>query len=382
MANPNPPIDYIIRGKIINNLKQPISGAKIISTIGDNTTTESTGDFFLEGKYIPGNIFSISIIAKKYSEKTQIPFTLNKEIVNNLPPIELLPTNIDLTDEINKELPLTFPQIKTFQLSKTNFEMAQQQAINKIISQVKTVLLPQVLTLIAQFGISQASKAIGKKFGNMNATCPPNLDELNSLIEKKNKLTKALNNIYNFLNTVRVGVQIVDTVLTVAQIVVIALKAAATLPPVPVEPTSSLIQKIENELKKYKLISSSTLLLLVILTEILLRIIELLKSLDILIGGCSLEGALPQEQLNEDLLKATQEQSQQLSPVVTNVNGFKMDVITVDGNTNFELKRRRAVARNRAGVIMLQGEPSFSSNDQILIDELIFYIQQNDLKAD
>jgi hypothetical protein len=260
--------------------------------------------------------------------------------------------------------------------------MAQQQAINKIISQVKTVLLPQVLTLIAQFGISQASKAIGKKFGNMNATCPPNLDELNSLIEKKNKLTKALNNIYNFLNTVRVGVQIVDTVLTVAQIVVIALKAAATLPPVPVEPTSSLIQKIENELKKYKLISSSTLLLLVILTEILLRIIELLKSLDILIGGCSLEGALPQEQLNEDLLKATQEQSQQLSPVVTNVNGFKMDVITVDGNTNFELKRRRAVARNRAGVIMLQGEPSFSSNDQILIDELIFYIQQNDLKAD
>jgi hypothetical protein len=382
MANPNPPIDYIIRGKIINNLKQPISGAKIISTIGDNTTTESTGDFFLEGKYIPGNVFSISIIAKKYSEKTQIPFTLNKEIVNNLPPIELLPTNIDLTDEINKELPLTFPQIKTFQLSKTNFEMAQQQAINKIISQVKTVLLPQVLTLIAQFGISQASKAIGKKFGNMNATCPPNLDELNSLIEKKNKLTKALNNIYNFLNTVRVGVQIVDTVLTVAQIVVIALKAAATLPPVPVEPTSSLIQKIENELKKYKLISSSTLLLLVILTEILLRIIELLKSLDILIGGCSLEGALPQEQLNEDLLKATQEQSQQLSPVVTNVNGFKMDVITVDGNTNFELKRRRAVARNRAGVIMLQGEPSFSSNDQILIDELIFYIQQNDLKAD
>jgi hypothetical protein len=382
MANPNPPIDYIIRGKIINNLKQPISGAKIISTIGDNTTTESTGDFFLEGKYIPGNVFSISIIAKKYSEKTQIPFTLNKEIINNLPPIELLPTNIDLTDEINKELPLTFPQIKTFQLSKTNFEMAQQQAINKIISQVKTVLLPQVLTLIAQFGISQASKAIGKKFGNMNATCPPNLDELNSLIEKKNKLTKALNNIYNFLNTVRVGVQIVDTVLTVAQIVVIALKAAATLPPVPVEPTSSLIQKIENELKKYKLISSSTLLLLVILTEILLRIIELLKSLDILIGGCSLEGALPQEQLNEDLLKATQEQSQQLSPVVTNVNGFKMDVITVDGNTNFELKKRRAVARNRAGVIMLQGEPSFSSNDQILIDELIFYIQQNDLKAD
>ena len=59
-----------------------------------------------------------------------------------------------------------------------------------------------------------------------------------------------------------------------------------------------------------------------------------------------------------------------------------MGVIAVDGDTNEELKQRRAVARNAQGVIMLQGEPSYSSNDQILIDELVFYIQQNDLKAD
>ena len=59
-----------------------------------------------------------------------------------------------------------------------------------------------------------------------------------------------------------------------------------------------------------------------------------------------------------------------------------MNVIAVDGETDNELKQRRAVARNAQGVIMLQGEPSYSSNDQILIDELVFYIQQNDLKAD
>lgn len=59
-----------------------------------------------------------------------------------------------------------------------------------------------------------------------------------------------------------------------------------------------------------------------------------------------------------------------------------MAVINVDNVTINGLKRRRAIARNKSGVIMLQGEPSFSSNDQILIDELVFYIQQNDLKAD
>ena len=58
-----------------------------------------------------------------------------------------------------------------------------------------------------------------------------------------------------------------------------------------------------------------------------------------------------------------------------------MSVIPVEGSTNLELKRRRAVARNSQGIIMLKGEPSFSSNDQILIDELVFYINQNDLKA-
>ena len=48
--------------------------------------------------------------------------------------------------------------------------------------------------------------------------------------------------------------------------------------------------------------------------------------------------------------------------------------------TTNNLKRRRAIARNQQGVIVLQGEWSYSSIDQILIDELVFYIQQNNLK--
>ena len=58
-----------------------------------------------------------------------------------------------------------------------------------------------------------------------------------------------------------------------------------------------------------------------------------------------------------------------------------MSVIDVEGGTNNQLKRRQAIARNVGGVIMLRGEPSFSSNDQILIDELVFFINMNNLKA-
>ena len=102
--------------------------------------------------------------------------------------------------------------------------------------------------------------------------------------------------------------------------------------------------------------------------------------LDMLIQDCA--GDVNQETISNDLLEATQQQALQGNPVVTNVNGFEMSVISVSGTTNDQLERRRAVAKNKAGIIMLQGEPSFSSNDQILINELVFYIEQNNLKAD
>ena len=391
MADTNPPLGYIIIGQVVDKNNQPISGATITSTLGDTTTSTPDGEFNLIGEYIPGELFKINIFAKDFAQKLINPFTLSKKFKNQgaLGIITLKSSKLDLKEAIDEELPLTTPQIKTLQLSKMDVEMAKQQAMNNLIKQIKTVLIPQVLTLIAQFGITKASEAIGKKFGDMNATCPANLDELNALIEKKNKLTKALNNIMQFLTTVKVGVQVLDTTITVAQIVVEVLNGIYL--PFPVAgfgapDLSKLIKEnidvIRERLKKYKLISSATLLVLTILIQILQQILNYLSLMDSLIQGCAIEGQLPQEQLSKDLLEATQEQSQQKSPVVTNVNGFEMDVIPVKGTTEKSLKRRRAIAKNKSGVIMLKGEPSFSSNDQILIDELVFYIQQNDLKAD
>ena len=66
---------------------------------------------------------------------------------------------------------------------------------------------------------------------------------------------------------------------------------------------------------------------------------------------------------------------------MSSINGFELSVVIDDKNLVGTLKRRYAIAKNQQGVIQLKGEPSFSSNDQILIDELVFYIQQNDLKA-
>ena len=59
-----------------------------------------------------------------------------------------------------------------------------------------------------------------------------------------------------------------------------------------------------------------------------------------------------------------------------------MEVLSISGTGSSQLKRRQAIARNKAGVIMLRGDISFASNDQILIDQLVYYIKANNLKAD
>ena len=152
----------------------------------------------------------------------------------------------------------------------------------------------------------------------------------------------------------------------------------------------NVINKIRDTLKfldslveKLLYVNSTTLAILSLLRSVLSQVVDFLNLLDLLIQFCNESDPNPertQSQISNELIALTNEQSQQLSPVVTNVNGFTMGVETEV--TDKPLKRRRAIATNKQGVVMLKGEFSFSSIDQILIDELVFYIQQNNLKAD
>ena len=99
-------------------------------------------------------------------------------------------------------------------------------------------------------------------------------------------------------------------------------------------------------------------------------------SIDLADGG----EPISQESLSAELLLIGAATEVQGEPVLQEVNGFIMDVQTDENTPVGSLKRRYAVAKNKQGVILLKGEPSLSSSDQILIDELSFQIQSNDLK--
>ena len=362
---------YNIKGKISFN-NEPISGVKIkIDT--NEVFSNADGSFNITGEY--SEIFNLIISKKDFAQYTTIPFDSQNNIKSYIGVIELSPLQIDLNQSISKLQSLPEPAIKAIIASKTNFETFQQKKLNDILITLQFTLLPIILKMLAEFGISNAKQALDKKF-NQPQICP-SPEQINKIIRKKNKLVKQLNITYKVIKTTN---NVLD--ITLGFIIALETLQKATLGiPLPTPPSITFSERtLDQQIKKYKLIVQTVSMILKVLEEVLKEIIRYLNLLDQYIQYCSPDSTLTQEIISVDLTALTQQQTQQQSPVVTNVNGFEMGVET-EATTN-TLKRRRAIARNKKGVVMLKGEWSFSSIDQILIDELVFYIQVNDLKAD
>lgn len=234
-------------------------------------------------------------------------------------------------------------------------------------------------------------------------TCPADIEGINEVIELKNKLTKQLNNIYGQIGGIStlldVTPPIIDGVNTAKDAAKIAIDVVAFIPstlatPIPVGPIlkgKDAIDVLNKLIGKYGGQISTAESYFTSITSELEKILNLLSMVDLFIATCSQKlidengnnnGLLAQNALSDTLLNSTKNQSNQGSPVVTGVNGFTMKVVSLENEPNEDLQRRQALAINPSGITMLKGDPSYSSNDQILIDELVFYIKQNNLKAD
>jgi len=228
-------------------------------------------------------------------------------------------------------------------------------------------------------------------------TIPSNIEELNKVIELKNKLTKQLNNLYskiesinNIINPIENLIPKTKTGIQTAQtaIDIVAFIPSTAVTPIPVGPILA-VQKVINLLRNLigkgeGKIGEGTSLINLLLNK-LQTVIDLLAIVDIAISESTKElgeTTINQESISKQLLDSTQQQDQQLSPVINNFNGFDLSVVPVEGSKVGTIKQRQAIAKNQSGIIMLRGEASFSSNDQILIDELVFYIKQNNLSPE
>ena len=382
---------YSIKGVVVNGQSlDPIKGAKISISPITFTFTDTDGNFTIEGNTPESGSLSMIVNAPGFQFVEPTLYKGDNTLKTDLGVIQIQPLLPSLNQEILSSSQLSTDQIKELSKGSKGADYFAQERLSNQIGTIKSTLIPSILTMIAGFGLTQVSNIKPEQFSKYieQSSCPTQT-ELTNLISRKNKLVKQLNNTLKLIDNTTKALGITGGIIEGLNIAYNILKnlpipTSTGIPGIPGLPTNVILaiqdnkDRLDKLIGKLRNINTSTLSILVLLRQVLLQALQLLNLLDQLVEKCYPNAK--QERVAIELTSLTNIQSQQLSPVVTNVNGFTMGVETEV--TDNPLKRRRAIATNTQGVVMLVGEWSFSSIDQILIDELVFYIQQNNLKAD
>jgi hypothetical protein len=372
---------------------------------GQNTITDKQGSFSIKVKLpiIPKNQKTPLKLGLLYTKSGFVPSSApiingDQTIKSNLQASSLI--NLDkaaknISKEYNDKVDEAQKLVKAIAMNpKLLVISASKLAIDVLVGIIKTKTIPMAVGILIAFGISKLSQSNRK-------TCPTP-EELEELIRKRNRLVRQLNQIFAKIvasTALAVAFKTLSATLKGVSISLdsIPLPQAIGTPPAKdfggliFAQTYSTTAKLRtltlqiNELSKSSdELSKATLVALVFLIAAAATVIILLNGLDKLMQECAEENGVTQVELtaiNQELLDLAEEQEEDGNPIIKSVNGFVFSVETDNSNPIGSLKRRFAVAKDNRGVTLLKGQPSFSSNDQILIDELIFYIQQNDLKA-
>jgi hypothetical protein len=314
-----------------------------------------------------------------YLPATQEILTLDREAKSdlNLYPLLNLETAgeeelASLINSANKKI----KQVNDIALSiPDKIIVTRRKAIMGVVNVIQNRLFPLALSLLLAFGIT--------KLAQKNQKICPTRNLLLNNIAKRNRIVKQLNQIFV---SIAINSAIAAAVLFISNQFKAGRLQISTLPvPTPLYPITATLQQVDNILKEFeeqnKELNKQILIALVFLIASLIIILSLLKGIDELTQECAQEEGIDLEPISQELLDLTSEANEEGVVSVNQINGFTLEVQAMDQNAVGSLKRRQAVGKNSQGIILVKGDPSFSSSDQILINELAFYIQSNNLKA-
>jgi hypothetical protein len=376
-------MEYTTKGIVVDMSQQVLKGVQVGD--GVNTVfTNSKGEFSISSEWDEKSPLILTFSLSGYNNKTKRVTTLTNKVKEDIGVIELK-TITDNKVQQQKELEKINANSLKSKLKPSADTLAISR-INNLSDTITRISLPVVFDLLSQFGINNPLENANPSQGTF---CPPP-SLLNIIVEKRNKLTNQLNNIYTTTTITLNTIEGLENVTNIFEDLFSTLKVL----PIPTLPPGApslvpLIQDTKNfllapSISKLSGLTSGLFLSLSLLAERLKQIIDLLNSLDLQIQKCIGDNEVELAEINTTLLKLNNQQqsstTQQSTQQNIQINGFNFGVETEPTTNN--LKRKRAIAKNDQGVILLRGEYSFSSSDQILINELVFYIQINNLKAD
>lgn len=384
MALPREDREYKVSGRVYNKQSSEFIEGVNVSLAGESVKTDTQGRFTItvmlptdpEDDTVNGPRF-ITYTKGALAPRIQNIITGGNRVKTTLNNVSLFDLPLAVEQEIQKikaEVTDVVEDLKGL-LSKDPTQAALS-LLARSIQRLSDSLIPLLLRLLINFGISS--------FDQMENRSCPDSNGMMEVVRRKNRITRELNNIFRRIATVTALQALFVTLraaLTNARISLLGIPAPAALTPVGAITTlSDIVDRIKDREREFDGINRSLLIGLLMMTLMLSRIVRMNNQLDELINECSEDEDFTIEALSEELIALATEEVEDGNPRTTNVNGFSLDV-QVDDMAVGSLNRRFAIARDSNGVIVLRGEKSLSASDQILIDELAYYIQVNNLKA-
>ena len=270
-------------------------------------------------------------------------------------------------------------EVKVTNYAKLPFEIKSSIVLLKTKENLKRTLLPYVLSLLAPFG-AKFLQALLDKIPNPTTDVCPDPRLIKKLIRKRNKLVRQLNNIYKKISRLEKVLKTTKGIILGVKIGIAIAKAAPLIYQVGAIP--SILTKIEKKLEVAGIAVSTLTIAATIIGVILAQIIDLLNSLDLAIQNCSEQQDIPMEEINDELNQLVSEDSTPTQgPDFTTYKGFTFEIKT-DPLNKTGYTKRFAQALNIQSIPVLKSDSSFASNPQVLIDQLKFIIDSQDLKAD
>jgi len=262
-------------------------------------------------------------------------------------------------------------------------------------------LIEQLVPSITQITIQTGIQNIGQPNLQMPGTCLTQselqnilnlrnnlIDKLNTISKTIDLLSKPLNSLTTVVNTTKNGLNIGKSVLSGIEAVLIATPPAIPIPGSAISGYIKAYDLINNILPPIITTASNKITsiseALNYANNIIFKLLNLLKIIDQYLLQCGVNSSSLTpisdivNQIDTQYTEA-QNQSNQLNGISQVYQGFTLEIVEEPFSST--VNRKKAVAKNSSGIILLQTPPSFTSTPQILIQQLKLIIDNSDLKA-
>jgi len=213
------------------------------------------------------------------------------------------------------------------------------------------------------------------------------VNQLNKIGKTLNVITISITGISTFLSLLQGFIKGIDLAKIAAKVAAAAFPPlAATLPSTLATltnaKTSALIDPTtgNSRLQKLTSIIGGAALVASIIGGFILVAVTLLKSIDAFLEKCdpdNMNSLIPISKEIKDIADAQIQADNTQNE--TTYQGFIIEIEIVPYTPT--VNRRRALGKNQSGIVLIQTELSFTTDDQTLIDELKLIIGRDNLKA-